>query len=77
MLIFKFKKNFGKFLCKSGSHNFEMLNILNSYNSHPKGHIGLRLVGDFDMTVNFEHKKCRRCDLEINEIEQHNLESNE
>lgn len=76
MTIFKFRKNFGKFLCKCGSHDFEMINVLNSYNSHPKGHEGLRLVGNLDIPVEFEHKKCRRCGFEINEIEEHKLEAN-
>ncbi len=67
----------GKVLCKQGFHSFKTLQLLNSYNSHIKGHEGLRLVGNLDMPLDFVHKKCRRCGLEINEIEEYDLEPND
>ena len=66
-----------RMLCTWGFHSFKTIQILNSYNSHLKGHEGLRLVGTLDMPIEFVHKKCTRCGLEINEIEEYNLEPND
>ena len=70
-------KTIGKILCKQGLHSFKILQRLNSYNSHVKGHEGLTLVGGLDMPIEFEHKKCTRCGYEINEIEEYGLEPND
>lgn len=75
MTIFKIRKKIGKFLCKNGYHDFKMVQILNSYNSHIKNH-GLILLGGLDMPIDFEHKKCKRCGFEINEIKDNNLVPN-
>ena len=78
MSIFKLRKRLGKFLCYVGFHNFKMIQILNSYNSHIKNHENLKLVGGYlDMPIDFEHKKCKRCGLEVNEIKDNNLVPND
>ena len=77
MRIFKFRKNLGNLLCKNGFHDFKMIEILNSYNSHIKDHENLRLVGGYlDMPIDFEHKKCKRCGFEVNEIKDSNVVAN-
>jgi hypothetical protein len=70
-------KKLRKFLCNQGFHSFKIIKVLNSYNSHLKEHIGLIAVGNLDMPIEFEHKKCRYCGFEINEIEEYNLEAND
>jgi hypothetical protein len=70
-------KKIGNVLCELGLHSFKTIKVLNSYNSHIKGHENLRLVGNLDMPIDFIHKKCTRCGLEINEIEEYNLEPND
>ena len=76
MRIFKFRKNLGNLLCKNGFHDFKMIEILNTNNSHIKDHENLKLVGYLDMLIDFEHKKCKRCGFEVNEIKDNNLAPN-